>query len=134
MRVTEVRETWPNTHDLVVHSETAERNFSPGFPTNEAPYWDIMETHVAQIAETLNMNPNLQPGQPIRALACALNPEQAQQLANLTGHPIYASPFVVGVPGGSGTIPIEQFIRYDFGAARWSQFAETQVWHLFLPE
>ena len=134
MRVTEVRETWPNTHDLVVHSETTERNLSPGFLTNEAPYWDVMETHVAQIAETLNMNPNLQPGQPIRALACALNPEQAQQLANLTGHPIYASPFVVGVPGGSGTMQIEQFIRYDFGAARWSQFAETQVWHLFLPE
>jgi hypothetical protein len=134
MRVTEVRETWPNTHDLIVHSEAAERRFSPGFPTQERPYWDIIETHEAQIAEAVNMNPNLRPGQPIRVVACALNPEQAQQLSNLTAHPVYASPFVVGVGEGSGAKPIEQFIRYDFGAAKWSMFAEKQVWHLYLPE
>ncbi|MET0657907.1 MAG: RHS repeat-associated core domain-containing protein [Steroidobacteraceae bacterium] len=137
MRVTEARQPWPNTHDIIVHAEAPAQGvgqrLSPGYVTNERPFWNVMETHEAQIADAVRWNPNLKPGQPIRALSCALAPEQAQAIANLTGHPVYASPFIVGVEAGAGKMPIEQFIRFDYAAGKWSMTAEKQVWNLYMP-
>jgi RHS repeat-associated protein len=131
VRVTAARKPWPGTHDVVVQAESEGGRFSPGVRTSGKPLY--VETHEAQIAEALNQNPGLAPGQPIRALSCALSPEQAQALADLTQRPVFASPLVVGVRNGPGTLPIEQFIRYDFAAGQFTGFAEKQVWFLYLP-
>jgi hypothetical protein len=119
---------WPSTHDVILHAEGG--RFSPGTPKGR------FETHEAQIADAIMGNPNLKPGQPLRLLSCALCSEQAQQVANLTGRPVFASPLVVGVTNRTGNAnqAANQFIRFDYMKNDYTGTAGKQVWNLYEPK
>jgi hypothetical protein len=64
------------------------------------------------------MNPNLRPGQPIRMVSGALDAWQAQHIADLTGRPVFASPWPVGFDAGRGPLPVRQFVLWDAALER----------------
>ena len=133
LRMTDGRQPWPNTHDVIVHAEASGHRVSPGVAGARGT-WSVVETHEAQIAEAVNMNPNLRPGQPIRLLACAVDAEQAQTIATLTGRPVFASPWTVGIEAGFGPLPVRQFVAWDPALMSWAAKAPEQaVWQLFWP-
>jgi RHS repeat-associated protein len=139
--VADTARPWPGVHDVVVHAEGVGRRLTPGVRGGAAGIpLEVIETHEAQIAEAVLGNPNLAPGQPLRMLSCALNPEQAQFIADYTGRTVFSSPFVVGVSSGGAVRPVVQFTRLDPVLEEWkvlldaSSKKSVQVWNVFWPK
>ncbi|WP_433734609.1 toxin TcdB middle/N-terminal domain-containing protein [Nocardia sp. CA-129566] len=125
---------WPGTHDVIIHAAIDGK----GDRFITATPHGMLIVHEAQVASTTLTNPNLLPGQPIRMVSCQLSPEQAQAFADLTGHPVFASPLTAGlrapyIPYAPGQKPIQQMIRYDHVLRDYTATAEKQVWNLYLP-